>query len=125
MTQQPSGSSSSGLTDNVAAAICYVIGPFAAIFLFIAPYSTNKTVRFHAFQSLFLSLGLFALNIVLSTLASTMYAVPGVGVLLYTLLSFFGLAVLALVIVLAVRAYQGSAIELPFIGPLARQQAGA
>ncbi len=111
------------MADNLVSAICYIIGPFAAIFLFIAPYNTNKAVRFHAFQSLFLSIGLFAVNIVLSTLASSMFYVTGVGVLLALVMSFFGLAVLALYVILAIRAYQGQGIELPFLSQFARQMA--
>jgi uncharacterized membrane protein len=111
------------MTDNLVSAICYVIGPLAAIFLFIAPYSTNKAVRFHAFQSLFLSIALFVVNIVLSTLWSSMYMVTGVGVLLGLIMSFFGLAVLALFVVLAVRAYQGQGIEVPVVSQFAHQMA--
>jgi uncharacterized membrane protein len=122
--QQPSGSGSTGLTDNMASALCYL--PIVAlVFLFVAPYNANKTVRFHAFQSLFLTAAVIVVNIVLSTLAGSMYYVTGVGVLLALTSSLFGLAVLALYIVLAIRAYQGQGLELPFISQFARQQAGA
>ena len=52
---QPSYSShhpSVGLTDNVAAALCYALGLITGIlFLVLAPYNQNRTIRFHAFQS--------------------------------------------------------------------------
>jgi hypothetical protein len=38
-----------GLTDNVAAALCYLLGLLTGIlFLVLAPYSQNRTIRFHA-----------------------------------------------------------------------------
>src|SRR5690606_13668451 len=44
----------SGLTDNVAGALCYVLGLITGIvFLVLAPYNQRKFVRFHAFQSIF------------------------------------------------------------------------
>lgn len=113
MMTQPTGTGSGGLTDNIVSAICYVIGPFAAIFLFIAPYSTNTAVRFHAFQSLFPFIGLLAVNIVLSTLASSMFYVMGVGVFLALIMSFYWLAVLAFYVVLSIRATRGRASSCP------------
>src|SRR5689334_17747817 len=44
-----------GLTDNVASALCYVMGLITGIlFLVLAPYNQNRKIRFHAFQSIFL-----------------------------------------------------------------------
>ena len=44
-----------GLADNVASALCYALGFITGIiFLGLAPYNQNKTVRFHAFQGLYL-----------------------------------------------------------------------
>lgn len=124
--QQPTGSGSSGLTDNMASALCY-LPIIALVFLFVAPYSTNRTVRFHAFQSLFLTAGVIVANIVLSTLSGMFYSMGGYALLglLGLVSTLFSLAVLALYIILAVKAYQGQGIELPVISPLARQQAGA
>jgi hypothetical protein len=51
----PSGppAAAGGMTDNVASALCYVLGLITGIlFLVLSPYNQNKTVRFHAFQSI-------------------------------------------------------------------------
>src|SRR5947209_9695110 len=41
-----------GMDENLASALCYI--PIVGlIFLLIEPYNKNRTVRFHAFQSLF------------------------------------------------------------------------
>ena len=42
------------MTDNIASALCYVMGLLTGIlFLVLEPYNKNKTIRFHAFQSIF------------------------------------------------------------------------
>src|SRR5690349_23274004 len=47
------------MADNLASTLCYALGFITGIiFLLIAPYNQNRTVRFHAFQSIFMSVGL-------------------------------------------------------------------
>jgi uncharacterized membrane protein len=49
-------SGSPGLPPNVAAALCYFFGLLTGIlFLLLEPYRHERFVRFHAFQSIFLS----------------------------------------------------------------------
>lgn len=51
----PAMQSSGTMTDNVASALCYVLGLITGIiFLVLAPYNKNRSIRFHAFQSIFL-----------------------------------------------------------------------
>src|ERR1700691_3537925 len=60
-----SGPQSTGMTSNVAAALAYVVGFITGIiFLAIAPYNKDPFVRFHAFQSIFLSIAYIAFSIV-------------------------------------------------------------
>ena len=57
-----SQTSSAGLSENAAGAICYLFGFITGIlFLVLAPYNQNRNVKFHAFQSIFLNLGWFVL----------------------------------------------------------------
>src|SRR4051794_22799825 len=57
--------SAGGLTDNVAGALCYVLGILTGIiFLVLAPYNKSKFVRFHAFQAIFFHLAFIVLYIV-------------------------------------------------------------
>ena len=45
---------SAPMADNVASTLCYVLGLITGIiFLVLEPYSKNRTVRFHAFQGLY------------------------------------------------------------------------
>ena len=115
------GVQSATMADNVASALCYVLGLITGIiFLVLAPYNRNRVIRFHAFQSIFLHAGCIALaigvNIVLSILH--MWSFFFIGSLVW--LGFF-----ILWIYLIIQTYQGNTIELPVIGPIARQQAGA
>ncbi|MGH9723302.1 MAG: hypothetical protein ACRD8O_24080 [Bryobacteraceae bacterium] len=105
---------SAGLTDNVASALCYLLGLFTGIvFLLIAPYNKNRTIRFHAFQSIFLHLAVLAVSVfVFSALRFAWMLIP-----------VFQLAMLALWLYLLYKTYQGQKIVLPVIGPLAEKQA--
>ncbi len=107
-----------GLSINVAGALCYLFGFITGIiFLLIAPYNQSKTVRFHAFQSIFLNVGIFVLSIVLSILAVLTH---GIGFLLFPLYYLF---VLVIWIYMMVTAYQGKTVRLPVVGDLASKQA--
>ena len=111
----PASSGASGLADNVASALCY-LPILGIIFLLVEPYSRNKLVRFHAFQSLFLTAAMVAINIVLGSVFE----------ILWTGLVFFPLVrllYLVLVIYLAFQAFKGQKIVTPVIGPLAEKQA--
>ena len=60
---QVSGSQATGLTSNVAAALSYLAGFISGIiFLAVEPYKNDSFVRFHAFQSIFLSVGYIVLS---------------------------------------------------------------
>jgi len=111
-----------GLTDNAASALCYVLGLVTGIlFLVMAPYSQNRAIRFHAFQSIFLNVAWiavwFALSIVFGILH---FAGLFFGLFLSPLL---GLAAFVLWLYMIIVTYQGKTVVLPIIGPLAQQQA--
>jgi uncharacterized membrane protein len=107
------------MQDNVASALCYVLGFITGIvFLVMEPYSKNRAIRFHAFQSIFLSVALIALEIVLS------FIFPVLPWSLYYLVwRLFGLAWFALWVFTIYSAYQGKTLLLPIVGPLAQKQA--
>ncbi len=64
----PAPVSAPGLTENVASALCYALGWITGIvFLVLAPYNQNRTVRFHAWQSIFFFGAATILSIVLGT----------------------------------------------------------
>jgi len=111
------------MADNVASTLCYLLGFITGIlFLVLSPYNQNRTVRFHAFQSIFLSVAAFVIRFALVILLSFMHFLGLIVLGLVGTLIF--LAFLALWIFMMVSTYQGKQIVLPVIGPLAQQQAG-
>ena len=111
----PGFQQSEGLAENVAAALCYVLGLVTGIlFLILTPYNKNPLIRFHAFQSIFLNVACIVASIVLNMVFVMLH--------LWALLPLISLAILCLFIYMLVMAYQGKTIVLPVIGPLAQQQ---
>ncbi|MGM0369917.1 MAG: DUF4870 domain-containing protein [Bacillota bacterium] len=91
-----------GLDENIAGALCYLLGWLTGVFFLFAEQD-SEFVRFHAIQSIvvFLSLNVVAILIGI---------VPIIGLFLSPLLSLFGLVLGALLIY---KAYQGDKFELP------------
>lgn len=119
----PSPVSSSGMATNLASALCYF--PIVAIiFLLIEPYNKNREVRFHAWQSISLTVVFIALSIVLGIIFGAFMSVSyGAGIGVGLLMSLIRLGELILFIFLAFRAYNNQRIVLPVIGPFAEKQA--
>lgn len=113
----------SGLTENMASALCYSLTLITGIvFLVLPPYNTNPRVRFHAFQAIFFALGLFVLFF---GLGMFMIFLPGILRIMLGLVEMaasFGVFLLWLFLMW--KAYNGEKLVLPIIGPLAEQQAG-
>jgi uncharacterized membrane protein len=103
----------SGLSQNAAAAVAYITIIPAIIFLVMEPYSKNPFIRFHAFQSLFLGITAFVVQIILTV-------IPVIG---WILLPIVALAFLAVWIYTVLQAYKGIWFKLPVIGGLAEAQA--
>ncbi len=112
-----------GLTTNVASALCYLFGLVTGIiFLVVAPYSQNKTIRFHAFQSIFFSIAVIIGSIILTILTGFMF-VGGMwwtGILIHRL---YDLLVFICWLYLMYAAYSNKMVKLPVIGDLAAKQA--
>ena len=105
----------SGLSDNAAGALAYVTIIPAIIFLIVEPFNKNSYVRFHSWQSIFLSIAAIAANVVLTV-------IPIVG---WILIPFVGLGFLVIWVIVLIKALNGQRFKLPFIGNLAEKQAGS
>ncbi|MCI0392618.1 MAG: DUF4870 domain-containing protein [Acidobacteria bacterium] len=114
-----SPAASADLKPNVAGMLCYPLFFLTGIiFLVITPYNKDRFVRFHAYQSIFFSVALFVLNIILGILSIIL---PG---FLDRLLSNgLGLIAVGGVIWMMIQAYQGNQFKLPIVGDLAETQA--
>ena len=119
------GAQTGGLDDNVAGLLCYLAGWITGvIFLVLQPYNQNKTIRFHAFQSIFVCVGLVAVYIVLGIVAAIMGMISSVlGGLIGMFIPLVGLASFGLWVYLMVAAYQGKKFKVPIIGEMAEKQA--
>lgn len=100
-----------GLTPNLTAALSYVLGFVSGIIVFILE-KENRYVRFHAMQSMLLSVAIFVLNIVVGF-------IPIVGPLLGIIVCFIGLICWLIALI---KAAQGHYYKLPVIGEYADKQ---
>lgn len=114
-----------GLEENVAAALCYLVGVLTGIlFLVIEPYNRNPTIRFHAFQSIFAWIASMVLGMALSMFSYPISAIPFIGWIIDILLWMaFSLGVLVLWLYLMYKAYNKERVVLPVIGVWAEKQA--
>ena len=117
LTSGPGPTAAAGLTDQSASALCYALLLITGIlFLVLDPYSRNRTIRFHAFQAIFLGVAWFAVVLAASIIFGAMR--------LFFLMPLLELAFFILWIYMIISTYQGKTVVLPVIGPLAQQQAG-
>lgn len=110
-TTSETNETSTGLDQNIAGLLCYLVG-FVTGLIFYLLEKENKFVRFHAMQSIILSLVLFILSIVLGFIP----VIGWIGTLLLGPIS------LVLWIVMMFKAYKGEWFKLPVIGDMAEQQ---
>lgn len=103
---------STGLNENVAGLLCYVLLWISGL-IFILLERENKFVRFHALQSIIV----FGILMVASVLIGW---IPFIGWLFGGLISIL---TLVLWVVLMVKAYHGEMYKLPWAGDLAERNA--
>jgi uncharacterized membrane protein len=122
----PAGAPSLGMTDNMAGALCYLFGFITGIlFLVLAPYNQDRNIRFHAFQSIFLSIAWVILSIVISIVVLAFSFIPFLGLFVAWVLRLsIGLGGLFTWLYLMFKTYNGEKIVLPVVGPMAEKQAG-
>jgi uncharacterized membrane protein len=115
------------MSSNVAGLLTYILGFITGIiFLVIEPYKNDKFVRFHAFQSIFLSIIWIAFRVVWGYIVMGTIWNPfsGLWALLGLISMLISLAFLACVLFLMYKAYNNQRFKLPIIGDLAAKQAG-
>ena len=110
---------STGLTENVAGLLCYVLGWVSGL-VFLLIEQENKFVRFHAVQSIVTFGSITVVSIALSILGS----IPYLGVVFNIANGIIGLLAFVLWIVLMVKAAQGTKYKLPWAGDFAEKRSG-
>jgi uncharacterized membrane protein len=118
-----------GLSPNTASLLSYIWIPVTSIIVLVTE-KENRLVRFHAFQALFMGLGIFAATIVLAIVVGVLAFVAGVispylG-LIVSMISLLvwiiiALALLGLWVLCLVKAYRGEMYKLPVVGKYAEK----
>jgi uncharacterized membrane protein len=107
-----------GLNENSTCGLAYLTFIPAIIFLVTAPYNQNANVRFHSWQSIFLTVAAIAAMFVHIVLI--MVPIIGFFISLLITLGFF-----ILWLILIINAFNGKRINIPLLSDLAAKQAGA
>ena len=110
-----------GLDENVAGLLCYVLGWITGLIFFLI--DKRPFVRFHAIQSIGMSIALFAVYLVIGVLF-TMLHFMSMGFLALAIYPLLGLLIFVLWIFMMYKAYQHEKFMLPIIGPIAANMAG-
>lgn len=105
------GKSSTGLDENIASLLCYLVGFISGI-IFLIIEKDSKTVKFHAIQSISVFVVLFVGSLILGI-------IPLIGWILSLFLAPVGFI---LWIFLMYKAYQGGIYKLPVIGDFVENQ---
>ena len=106
--------SSTGLTENVAGLLCYVLGWVSGL-VFVLIEQESKFVRFHAIQSIYV-FGVYTIAIII--ILAILGWIPVLGFIISALLwvVWVGLAIF-----LMAKAYLGVTYKLPWVGDLAEK----
>jgi uncharacterized membrane protein len=114
-----------GVDANIAGLLAYTplccVGLLFSIAI-VAVEKENRSVRFHAFQSLLLHAAAMAVSMVVWILSLVFGQVADVLGFLATMMG--GIVLLALagvMILLMMKAYQGEEFQLPYVGEMARK----
>lgn len=122
-TASTASPAASGLQDNVAAALCYLLGVITGVlFLVLEPYNKKREIRFHAFQSIFFCLGLFVVYVALMIVGMVLPIIGGLVTGLISMVVWLGSIVVWLYLMF--KSYNGAKVVLPVVGPMAEKQAG-
>jgi uncharacterized membrane protein len=115
------GSQPGGMSSNVAGALAYLFGIIGGFFFLSKyPYNRDSFVRFHAYQSIYLTVFFVVLFLALATFPAGSMFLWGVMTLVrfLVILAFF-----ILYLFLMYKALKGERVSLPVIGALAANQA--
>ncbi|WP_439026736.1 DUF4870 domain-containing protein [Haloarchaeobius sp. DT45] len=113
-----------GVDENVAGALAYVFGVISGVVVFVLE-SENQFVRFHAAQSIVLSVAIFVASFALAMVNLILgLAIGGIlGGLVSLVLSLVGLVLgfgaFALWLYMLFKTYQGETVRLPVVAGIA------
>jgi uncharacterized membrane protein len=101
-----------GLSENAACGLAYLTVIPAIIFLVVPPYNTNPNIKFHAWQSIGLTVVGFVIGFI------NIIPILGQIIFLVGMLALFVVWLLCII-----KAFGGNRFVIPGIGPFAAKQA--
>lgn len=117
-------SGSTGLPTNVAAALACI--PLIGGIIFYVLEKHDKFVRFYAMQSIIFGGAWIIFVIIWQVLHGILAHIPAVGwlfaLLLWIIWAVASLAMVVIWIITMIKAFSGVRWEIPYIGPIARNQ---
>lgn len=119
-TAHPNGATSMNMDPNTAAGLSYILGWITGLIFFLSE-KQNRFVRFHAMQSILVSVAIIVVYMVVFILS----LLPVIGLIACFLNPLIGLAAFVLWIILLIQAFQGKYFKLPVIGDYAERYANS
>jgi uncharacterized membrane protein len=116
----PAASPTAGMDENVAALLSYIFGWITGLIFFLI--DKRPFVRFHAAQSILLSVAIFVVYFAIAV-GFGLFRVIGLGFLALFIWPLVGLVVFVLWIFLMFKAYQHEKFMIPIIGGIAESMA--
>jgi uncharacterized membrane protein len=116
----PAASPTAGMDENVAGLLSYVLGWLTGLIFFLI--DKRPFVRFHAAQSILLSIAIFVVYFAVA-IGFGLFRVIGLGFFALFIYPVIGLVVFVLWIFLMYKAYQHEKFVLPIIGGIAESMA--
>lgn len=118
-----SAQTSTGLDPKLAGMLCYILGLVTGVIFFLVE-KTNRTVRFHAAQSIVFSVTTIVVWVVLFVFSIIMHQISWtLGNLFGIITTLVWLGIFILWIVLLIKGYSGERWKLPVLGDVAERLA--
>jgi uncharacterized membrane protein len=122
-TQTTSQETQTGLDENIAGALSYVLGLITGIIFFVLE-GDNRFVKFHAAQSIVYSVVVIVVNIAFTVLGIVLAFIPRIGGIFSGLVGLVSMLVSLVFFLgwlfLMYKAFQHEEYELPLVGGIAR-----
>lgn len=113
---QPAGGGATS-DDTALAAVAYILTWLTGLIIFLVADKEDTYTRYHALQAIGFGVAVVIVSFLLQIIG---FASPGI---LFPTFGLLGVAVIVAIILMAVKAYQGSKFRLPLIADIAEKNA--
>jgi uncharacterized membrane protein len=108
-----------GLSEDAASGLAYITVIPAIVFLIVAPYNQSSKVRFHSWQSIFLAIAWFVVEVGIMMFRR----IPFLGWTMWFIAPLVGLCFFILWLIVLIKAFSGKRFKVPLVGDFAEKQA--